>query len=92
MKWAEGKHTVGLTEQMVQSDYLSAILKAHNSGYITRRTCFTAPPQTKGFRHETAYYEIHMWLYSQQQAAEVFCEPNINIVLKKSKISAVQFY
>lgn len=35
----------------------SAILKDHNSGYITRRTCFTAPPQTKGFRHETGYYE-----------------------------------
>lgn len=40
-----------LTHQMLQNNYLSAILKDHNSGYITRRTCFTAPPQTKGFRH-----------------------------------------
>lgn len=59
---------------MLQSDYLTAILKDHNSGYITRRTCYTAPPQTKGFRHETGYYEIHVWVYSQQQAAEIFCK------------------
>lgn len=57
---------------MLQSDYSSAILKDHNSGYITSRTCFTAPPQTEGFRHETGYYEIYVWLYSQQQAAEIF--------------------
>lgn len=67
---------IALTDQMLQSDYLSAILKDHNSGYITRRTCFTAPPQTKGFRHETGYYEIYIRLYSQQQTAEVFCKPN----------------
>lgn len=65
-----------LTEQMLQSDYLSAILKDHNSGYITRRTCFTAPPQTKGFTHETGYYKIHVWLYSQQHAAEVLGKPD----------------
>ncbi len=53
-------HCTALTEQMLQSDYLCAILKDHNSGYITRRTCFTAPPQTKGFRPETGYYEIHV--------------------------------
>lgn len=40
--------------------------KDDNSGYITRRTCFTAPPQTKGFRRETGHYEIHVWLDSQR--------------------------
>lgn len=57
------------------AQYLSgAILKDHNSGYITRRTCSTAPPQTKGFMHETGYYKIHVWLFSRQQAAEVFAK------------------
>lgn len=43
-----------------------AILKDHNSGYITRRTCFTAPPQTKGFKHETGYYKRQVWLKSAE--------------------------
>lgn len=67
-------HHTALTDPMLQSDYLSAILKDHNSGYITRKTCFTAPPQTKGFRHETGYYEIQLCPYSQQHTAGVFCK------------------
>lgn len=62
-------------EDQTQSNYLNGVFKDDNSGYITRRTCFTAPPQTKGFRHETGYYEIHVWLYSQQLTSKVFCKP-----------------
>lgn len=78
---AQWIHRIALTDQMLQSDYLSAILKDHNSGYITRRTCFTAPPQTKGFRHETGYYEIHVWLYSQQHTTEVLVKPNTVLLI-----------